>query len=876
MIVRILFILLILLILSVVVQAQDHENVDPVTSFCQRWGMVNDIVVQGDYAYFGTSDGGLQILDASNPENPLLAGSLMTEGVYGLCLTEEIAYTVGYDSDDYEQRDGYFAIIDITDPGSPLLHSTMETDQRAYCVTVSGDYAFVGVNGFMKVMDISDPRNPHLISEFEIQGNLEHICTNGDIAYLCASDLVAVNISNPEEPRQIATADLQIGGKDAELFGDYLIVADSYHYKDTRGTIRIFDISNPENIEEILEIEAASLNVGIVEDRLFAINDYQILQIYNISNIEDIELIAEYDSGEEVMYFEVSGNLVFLSHQGSESDGYHIGLIDATDPEEMELLNEYIKPRPTRIALDDQFAFIYSGSYNHKSLKIFDTSNLESIREIANYPSVEGIQDMKILDDVLFLTGNSGLYLFDIQNPESVRSLSHLELSGYESFPQNGYVYTKTQDGNIAIIDVSDVDDPQQVGDIDLNLEIADFDVSGDYAYLANRDSGMVIYNISNPSDPRQVAHLATKERVTGIEVEGQIAYLLLRYEHALQIVDVSDLDNLEIIGEYEQLPGFGSRMLIEDDYLYPFNRSGCSFKVFNKSDPNQLREVGYYQLTGQLQNLQLSDTLIYVVGNSNVEICRFEESGYFIVTPTSHDFGFVTFGENPEIQITIENTGNRSQSITNLISDNAAFRVDFNGEIEIAPGENHEATVTFDPEDDGPYSCILQIESDNPGGYIRQVRLTGESIRGKRFEEFGRVSDIHLTDEYAYMLQTEDTLMILDITNPAEPEQVGMRDSLSRASHIFYMDEKVFIARIKMDGISDMVVLTIYNVSDPESPIRRGTSEFTCSGPATDIEVLGHYAYISAVGSIFRYSIQNTGHPRVVGYTDLGMFRGN
>ncbi len=64
----------ILLILSVVVQAQDHENVEQIGRIYNQWEAALDVVVVENLAYVVTGLSGLQIVYVSNPENPEIIG----------------------------------------------------------------------------------------------------------------------------------------------------------------------------------------------------------------------------------------------------------------------------------------------------------------------------------------------------------------------------------------------------------------------------------------------------------------------------------------------------------------------------------------------------------------------------------------------------------------------------------------------------------------------------------------------------------------------------------------------------------------------------------------------------------------------------------
>jgi hypothetical protein len=846
-----------------ILYAGNHENVNPISSFSRSWGDGNDFLAQGDYLYCGTSTG-LQILDVSHPENPLLVGSLAIGSINGLCLADTIACAAGNYDYPWSEAGGFLALIDISDPGKPALVSRIETAKGTFCVERQGNFAFIGAYGAMYVVDISNPQRPSIVSEFDDVGEIFSICLAGDVAYLCGdwerSGLISVDISNPQAPRRISTAALNHFGMDAKLYGDYLLVADSYYNKSTEGTIRIFDVSNPANVDSVGEIEAATLNVPIVGDRMFVLNGGYSLQVYDLSNLPEVNLIGECEVHGEIMTFDASGNFAYLPRQGFEQSFTSIEVMDVSNLGNMSRVTDYgVCQMVGTMAIGGHYAYTNLG-------KVFDISDPRAVREFSAFPSEGSVQNMTISGDLLFITRNEGVDILNIANPADVNLLSQLDLNAYRSYPLDGYLYVRSE-GDILIFDITDAANPQQVESLDLNLYINDVAIEGDYTYLANLDSGLVIYDISNPQDPRPAAHFSTGSSLTGVAVGAERACL-----SDGRILDVSDLNNIHQIGTCEEF--YSSRdIIVEGDYLFGKDYSPDALRVFNISDPTDVREVGFYQPSSySYNNIQIVDALLYLPTSDGIDVCRFEEGGYFTVTPANHDFGYVTFGDKPELTVNIRNTGNRSQSITNLACDSSGFNVHLPEQIELQPGGQYQATVTFDPADDGPYSSVLSITSDNPGGYVRQVKFRAKSIRGKQFDGFGQISDVQLGDGYAYLLEADSLLRIVDVGNPLEPAQVGILHDLTRCQQIFYQDGFVYASRIATNaGVDRWAVLSVVDVTDPRNPRLRGTTRFYNTGPATDLAVYGEYAFMPAIGAIYSYNLHNPDAPQVMGMTELG-----
>ncbi len=158
-----------------------------------------DIVVVGDYAYVTSKDDdGLEILDVSDPTSPTHVGSLVDDKttytnprndmseMANLAVVGDYAY-VG-------QYYGGLEIIDVSDPTNPIRISSVLSDVSdlsftPWDVKIVGDYAYVAsMNSGLSIIDISDPANPFHVSsvlyeDIDFRG-LDTIEISGDYAFM--------------------------------------------------------------------------------------------------------------------------------------------------------------------------------------------------------------------------------------------------------------------------------------------------------------------------------------------------------------------------------------------------------------------------------------------------------------------------------------------------------------------------------------------------------------------------------------------------------------------------------------------------------------------------------------------------------------------
>ena len=131
------------------------------------------VYVSGNYAYVAAGpDGGLQIIDVTNPDNPVRVGQYLGVG-YALDVSVKDNYAyVGADD---------FQIIDVSNRTAPALVSKTNVWGTAGSVFVSGNRAFVSSQE-LNMFDITNPTSSKLLATYEgliagsnVHGNQTHV-----------------------------------------------------------------------------------------------------------------------------------------------------------------------------------------------------------------------------------------------------------------------------------------------------------------------------------------------------------------------------------------------------------------------------------------------------------------------------------------------------------------------------------------------------------------------------------------------------------------------------------------------------------------------------------------------------------------------------
>jgi hypothetical protein len=165
-------------------------------------GVARDMVIKDGIAYI-TDEWGLQLIDVSNPSKftrlssiDLHTGPPGTPATIGIDVSRDMAYVA--------QSEGGLLVVDVSDPRKPVLAATYTSPDivKPMYVAVSGDLLYLGDHGRLHVMDISDPRKPRSTGFIEVSGFIDGMALMKDRLYLAISGqgVEIIDISSPESP----------------------------------------------------------------------------------------------------------------------------------------------------------------------------------------------------------------------------------------------------------------------------------------------------------------------------------------------------------------------------------------------------------------------------------------------------------------------------------------------------------------------------------------------------------------------------------------------------------------------------------------------------------------------------------------------------
>jgi len=528
----------------------------------------------------------------------------------------------------------------------------------------------------------------------------------------------------------------------------------------------------------------------------------------------------------------------------------------------------------------------------------------------AFYVTVEG--------NYAYVLDGDGLRIIDISDPEDIECVGFYENApmGDGGTPQvvihGEYAYISDMDGDLRIVDIGNPESPEEIAVFDMEPGITITTISGDYLYVRylaqwednRRSYNFGVINISDPVNPVEIGSCETPSDFGDVEISGDYAFAAAGRE-GLYVIDISDSENPEMVGECDT-PEHAVRIALQGDYAFVADRTG-GLRIIDISNPENPEEIGSYETE--------RGGCPYMVNNVVVN----GESAYI----TDMHNGLFVLGisdlEQPE-EIGRRVSGKPIHHVA--VTDDHAYvaSIDSIRIVDVSDPELPEEVATYNPG----MSFIKSIVTVDNFAYVLgrsgvRPRLQILNITDREQpDELGSIDMVmydtdfmEIRNSYAYVV-TGDTLKIINVSDPSEPEEAGffmddnrhdrntgiakiaVRDDLgfvtfersgwqildvgnpAEIEEIYYSDAPEFVHNIYISGDFAYIVgremnrergLWIYDVSSPQEPEEIGYCYLT--GIGNHIIVEDYCAFIGNSHGISVLDVRNPEEMSVVGHYD-------
>ena len=511
---------------------------------------IGGLYSRDNYLFVGTQ-GGLAVIDISNPVNPQVIG------IYGNRAIGTIKIKGDYL---YANSQGNFVIFDIKD-----IHNIKEIGKVR--VPSNGDfsitekYAYLPKKydcGKLYIVDISDKRNPFVVKSIS-GGRLGFSATHVDekrkllFALEYRTALHVYDISNPANPVEIG----KLGSGAMWTAADMKIVGNYAYFSAFYEGIRIVDVSKPENMK-LVSICYDGWRPGYVAD--IVVKDgyayeacepkgFAIFDVHNPKKPKWVNSTLTHGRFDAV-YFD--GKYVYVNAEYE----FMIFKVNTSPPYGIKHISSFEWARGGAGPKVGNYLFVSGG---WRPVAIVDVSDPENPKIVKKYSNQ--ISPGPVVGNIMYLgRGNqsrprsSELHIIDISKlPEITVIAKHKLLEGYPYPPalsiKGNYLFAGF--GNKCILKIYDVSNPvniREICTIKTGDQIHSIAVCGDYLYVKCSNK-LDVFKISNPSNPVKIKTI--RYSISGLYPFlfklyrfNKKKYLISSYLRGLVIWDITEPSN--------------------------------------------------------------------------------------------------------------------------------------------------------------------------------------------------------------------------------------------------------------------------------------------------------------------------------------------
>jgi len=348
--------------------------------------------------------------------------------------------------------------------------------------------------------------------------------------------------------------------------------------------------------------------------------DYQDLRVVDISNPDSLTSLGQVDLPGFVLGLALSGNFAYVGVVASSG----LQVIDISNPQAPAVVGHLdANNGVSGVVVSGSYAYITTGS----GLEIIDVSTPSApvrVRTVA----VPGANAVAVAGNYAYATSQLGLTVVDISIPANAGIVGGVDIPGINgSITVSGdYAYVGdsfSPSGTGDDLQVVDVSDPSAPVVVDIvptkSLEVS---VVGGFLYQVG-GTGFRTYDLSNPALPELLGNINTPAGANGGAVSGGLAYIATY--SGLQVIDLTNpasvvpLGTAELPGGLNNFPSF-SGIAVSGGLAYV--SGGLYFTVLDVSTPGAPVVLGGLGSEGDsFGDFAQSMNLVYVIKDDTLNV---------------------------------------------------------------------------------------------------------------------------------------------------------------------------------------------------------------------------------------------------------------
>jgi len=519
---------------------------------------------------------------------------------------------------------------------------------------------------------------------------------------------------------------------------------------------------------------------------------------------------------------------------------FGLRVVDVRDPAQPHVVGEVALPGETKgVAVEGQHVYAACGEAGVRVVDVGDPNQPVIVGSLATRRITRAVV---LLGDYAYVAERdqweSGIRVVDVRDPRQPEDLGFLHTPGGADFLTltDDFGYVLGASGQIWVLDIDDPASPRRWGTTTIGScrrgrrsqqpgipppagTAHGMVVLGDRAYVPYGTRGLCVVDISFGGRPVVEALVDTPGDARGVAVRGRRVHAFVAdWNRGMRVIELADPAEPEEVNAYDS-PGKVYDVAAADGFLCVADWPG-GVRVVDVSDPTRPRLAGYQATTGSARGVAAFKAVPPSTG------------AYCIVAEVPH-YSWRRVGDRyvRDLKGGLQIVDVRNPAAPDLMGTFDGYSL---ADVTISSGHIYGASQAdrYPPPSPTPDSLPfngLQVFDFTPNA---PADLGGLELPG-------RVLDVAVEGDRAYLAAETAGLQIVDVSDPNDPRPVGSitTGALDDARAVAAAGSYVFVA-------AGDAGLRMFDVSDPTRPQGVGGQEIP--GGAIDVAVEGSHAVVA------------------------------
>ena len=470
---------------------------------------VGDLLWAGDLAYAATANDGVYVVDVGGAVPVTLAryaGSVSARGLALLDAQLLVATAAG------------LQVVDVTNPAQPLLQATLPAGSAPRRVAVAGSRALVTADdGTITLLDFSTPATPTVTAATTLPGAAWDVAFSGGYGYVAWSDCAAgcsarLRVYNLNAAAPLETvADRLLGSgvaRGVAVAGGYVYVARSAAAGPYSGPgVTVLDVSQPALPIVVADYDVpgsfGAADVAVSGPRAYIAYGGSGLQVAAVSDPTAPQALGAWRVPGRARAAALSGDRLLVA----AGDGATRGELWQLDPDTLQAAGVFWLPSLTDarlLAADGAYAYVAGPALGGgQQLRVVSLVSPTAPLDLAGL-ALGNPQHLSAAGGYVYVHDGAELAIIDATSPLTPTRVGTYPVGG--ALTVTGTLgLLAAGDAGLQLLDLSDPAAPQLLSSVAPGWPALDLVVIGSRAYVAAGAQGVRVVDISAPLSPAVV-----------------------------------------------------------------------------------------------------------------------------------------------------------------------------------------------------------------------------------------------------------------------------------------------------------------------------------------------------------------------------------